>query len=259
MHHGTHQISASVQYPTDSEISYMMQKLIGCVMAELGRIEKQNLSQKVYAEIRFALMNGKYQPGDRLRIAELAESLGTSITPVREAIFRLASEKALSVTAATSIEVPEPDISTVKEIQLMRRLLEGAAAERAAVIATPKEIDALQKTQEHFIKASASNAGTAAKINRDFHFGLMQVAKLPNTYAVVENLWVRMGPLLHTFHREVPKPNIYHAKHPHYKVLEGLRAKNPTATAQAVREDIDWGERVLIEWLSGRSVADLHA
>jgi DNA-binding GntR family transcriptional regulator len=228
-------------------------------MAELGRIEKQNFSQRVYAEIRFALMNGQYQPGDRLKIAELAESLGTSITPVREAIFRLASEKALNVTAATSIEVPELDIASVKEIQLMRELLEGAAAERAAVTATRKEIDALAKIQTQFIKAAPSDAGEAAKINRDFHFGLMQAAHLPNTYAVVENLWVRMGPLLHTFHREVPKAHIYNNNHPHYKVLAGLRAQNPVATANAIREDIRWGERVLIEWLSGRSVADLLA
>src|SRR6218665_3771169 len=97
-------------------------------MAELGRVEKQNLPERVYVEIRNALMNGQYPPGERLRIAVLAEVLGTSITPVREAIFRLASEKALEITAATSIIVPQIELDTVREIQLMRRLLEGAAA-----------------------------------------------------------------------------------------------------------------------------------
>lgn len=228
-------------------------------MAELAKVEKQNLSQRVYVQIRTALMNGQYAPGDRLRIAELATSLGTSITPVREAIFRLASEKALEVTAATSIAVPEMDLGTVHEIQLMRGLLEGAAAAEAAKRITPKEIEQLERLQEQFIKASAANPRDAARRNRDFHFALMAAARLPSLYTVVEALWVRMGPLLNTFHAEVPKRNIFTDTHPHFKVLKGLREKNSKMTAQAIQEDIHWGERVLTEWMSGRAVDKIYA
>lgn len=228
-------------------------------MAELGKVEKQNLSQRVYVEIRNALMNGQYAPGERLRIAELAGTLGTSITPVREAIFRLASENALQVTAATSIVVPELELDTVREIQLMRGLLEGAAAAEAAKKITPKEIEQLERIQEQFIKASATNPRDAARRNRDFHFALMGAARLPSLYTVVEALWVRMGPLLNTFHAEVPKRNIFTDAHPHFKVLQGLRAKNSKMASQAIQEDIHWGERVLTEWMSGRAVDKIYA
>jgi DNA-binding GntR family transcriptional regulator len=228
-------------------------------MAELGRVEKQNLSQRVYVEIRNALMNGQYAPGSRLRIAELSELLGTSITPVREAIFRLASEQALDVTAATSIAVPELDLATVREIQLMRGLLEGAAAAQAARQITRKEIEHLEKIQEQFIKASATNPKDAARRNRDFHFELMAAARLPSLSAVVETMWVRMGPLLNTFHAKVPKRNIFNSNHPHYKVLEGLKAGDPEMASKAIQEDIRWGERVLTEWMNGRSVEEIYA
>lgn len=223
-------------------------------MAGLERVEKRNLSERVYEEIRGALMNGQYVPGDRLRIATLAESLGTSITPVREAIFRLVSEKALEITASTSVMVPQLDPGSLREIQLMRRLLEGSAAARAAELATARDVEALVRVQEKFIRASATNPSEAARRNRDFHFGLMAVAQLPNLFDVVESMWVRMGPLLNTFHTQVPKRNIFNDHHPHFKVLEALRANNAEKAEQAIAEDIDWGERVLIEWMSGRSV-----
>lgn len=228
-------------------------------MAELSRVDNKNLSQRVYVEIRNALMNGQYAPGSRLRIAELSELLGTSITPVREAIFRLASEQALDVTAATSISVPELNLATVSEIQLMRGLLEGAAAAQAARIITPKEIEHLEKIQEQFIKASATNPKDAARRNRDFHFALMAAAKLPSVSAVVETLWVRMGPLLNTFHAKVPNRNIFNSGHPHYKVLEGLKARDPDIASKAIQEDIRWGERVLSAWMNGRSVEEVYA
>ena len=228
-------------------------------MSGLAKVEKQNLSQRVYVEIRKALMNGQYAPGDRLRIAELSELLGTSITPVREAIFRLASEQALDVTAATSIVVPQLDLTTVKEIALMRILLEGAAAGEAAKVANSAQIRQLEKIQDLFIKSSATSPTEAAKHNRDFHFELMSIGNLPNLFGVVETLWVRMGPLLNTFHAQVPKRNIFNKKHPHYKVLEGLKSKDSEVAKTAIQDDIRWGERVLEEWMSGRSVRDIYA
>ncbi len=228
-------------------------------MAELARLEKQNLSQRIYHEIRNALMNGQYAPGSRLRIGELAETLGTSITPVREAIFRLASEQALEVTAATSVAVPELDLATVHEIQLMRVLLEGAAAAAAARRITAREIEQLTRLQEQFIKASATHPRDAARRNRDFHFALLAAGQLPNLSAIVEAMWVRMGPLLNTFHAKVPRRNIFNNKHPHFRVLEGLKAGDPEVASGAIQEDIRWGERVLTEWMSGRSVEEIYA
>lgn len=228
-------------------------------MATYLHVDKDNLSQRVYTEIRSALMNGMYVTGERLRIGVLAEAFGTSNTPVREAIFRLVSEQALEVTAATSISVPKLSVATVSEIQLMRSLLEGVTAGEAARKASKKEIGQLEKIQEQFVKASATSTDDAVKRNREFHFELMAISRLPNVLAVVESLWVRMGPLMNTFHTQVPKQNIYNESHPHYKVIEGLKHRNPDLATSAIREDIQWGERVLTEWMNGRSVENIRA
>lgn len=218
-------------------------------MTALARVEKGNLSSRVYDEIRSALMNGQYVPGDRLRISELAETLGTSPTPVREAIFRLVSEQALQMTAATAITVPELAPDTVSEIQLIRRLLEGASAEIAATRITPQEITKLRQTHDRFIKSVLTSPRDAARQNREFHFGLVAAARLPNLYILLESLWVRMGPLLHVFHTELRGGLIKLDNHPHYRVLKGLEKRDPVVTSEAIREDIQWGETVLLKWM----------
>ena len=53
-------------------------------MPSLKPVKKENLSVRVYNEIRNALINGQYEPGERLIIGELAQEMGVSITPVRE-------------------------------------------------------------------------------------------------------------------------------------------------------------------------------
>ena len=60
------------------------------------------------------LMNGEHPPGERLRIGMLAEQFGVSITPVRESIFRLVSEGALVMRAATDVSVGKADEFTFK-------------------------------------------------------------------------------------------------------------------------------------------------
>ena len=97
-------------------------------MAETGRISRANLSQQIYVSIREDLINGRYEPGRRLRSAELSDELGVSITPVREAIFRLVSGGALVMQASTSVHVRTLKVDELGQIRLMRHLLEGEAA-----------------------------------------------------------------------------------------------------------------------------------
>ena len=215
-------------------------------------IDKGNLSERVYANIRSALMDGEYQPGERLRINALAEQLGVSITPVREAIFRLVSDHVLEMKAATAIHVPELSADELREIQLIRLLLEGEAAGLAAERITAKELAALEDLQAHFQKAVASDPKKAALLNREFHFGLIAAARMPLIFNTVENMWVLMGPLLRTFHMEMPKRDLASGDHKHFDVLQGLRTRDAAMTRQAIQDDIRWS-KVMIDWAEKRA------
>jgi DNA-binding GntR family transcriptional regulator len=217
-------------------------------------IDKGNLSERVYSIIRTALMDGQYQPGDRLRISALAEDFGVSITPVREAIFRLVSDHALDMKAATSIYVPELTVSQLREIQLIRHLLEGEAAGVAAQRISAAEIEHLEGIQDAFQKAVPVDYKQAALLNREFHFGLISAARMPVVSKTLENMWVIMGPLLSRFHAEVPKLELASAKHKHFEVLEGLRTRDSAKAKAALQADIAWGE-LMVDWLEKKAVA----
>ena len=122
-------------------------------------------------------MNGQYEPGERLRIAPLAEQMGVSITPVREAIFRLVSEQGLEMKAATAVHVPVITADHLREIQLIRHHLEGAAAERAATNMSRDDYARLEDLQERFVAAAAASPKKASKLNREFHFAIMEAAR----------------------------------------------------------------------------------
>lgn len=214
----------------------------------IQQVSKDNLSARIYAQMRGALMDGQFEPGERLTISALAEQFGTSITPVREAIFRLVSERALEMRAATAVHVPRLDAARLREVQLIRVELEGAAAERAAQTITAKQLDELTAIHERFLKAAATDPAEASIRNRDFHFALLRVAELPILEGIVENAWVLMGPFLRLFHVHIPKRQLSTKEHRHHDVLEALRQRDAKAARAAIQDDIRWGN-VLIDAL----------
>lgn len=220
----------------------------------LKPLKRGNLSETVYSEIREALMEGRYQPGERLRISQLAEELEVSITPVREAIFRLVSDRALEMKAATAVHVPEMTPDQLKDIQTIRSLLEGEAAAQAAQKATPEQVAKLEKIQKDFQKAVDEGALQSAFQNRRFHFEVISIANAPLLYATVENMWVLMGPLLRIYHEETPKRQSTSEKHDHFEVIEGIRNRDSERAKRALQQDISLGLN-LAKWIEARQAA----
>lgn len=226
-------------------------------MTKLKKVERESLSEQVYRRLRGALIDGDYEPGDRLRIAALAESLGVSGTPVREAIFRLVSEGAVEMSVGAAIRVPLIAPEQLREILFIRRMLEGAAAEQAAQVATAKEIAELRRIHEAFMEIAQTDARRASARNRRFHFALLEMARLPRVTSIVESLWVPMGPLLRVFHADIPK-RIAGPDHAHYRVLEALERRDGPAAKAALIEDINLSE-ALATWLEERAEAEAAA
>ncbi|MFO1320110.1 MAG: GntR family transcriptional regulator [Burkholderiales bacterium] len=227
------------------------------IVSESQKIDRANLSEITYRRIRMALMSGEYPPGERLRIAALAEQFGVSITPVREAIFRLVSEGALAMRAATAISVPVLSAQQLREIQLTRLLLEGAMAERAAVSMTPDDIDALEAMHRAFVRAWGRDPREASQHNREFHFSLAAAGAMPIVYAVIEKMWAMMGPSIHMLHTGLKPRRLSVETHQHWAVLQALRRADAAGAREAIQEDIRLSDAV-IEWTEDRTRSDAH-
>src|SRR5260370_25901006 len=100
------------------------------VSLDLPLPPKGGLTGHVERTLKQALMEGSLKPGERLVARDLAERLGTSQTPVREALLKLVASGALEVTPAQSFQVAAPSVERYREITDIRRVVEALAVER---------------------------------------------------------------------------------------------------------------------------------
>src|SRR5687768_10906333 len=96
-------------------------------LAQLAPVENSNLHQKVYIQLREAIMSGKFRPGESVTLRGLASALGTSVMPARDAVLRLVTERALHSTGR-SVKVPSLTFEQLQDIERFRILLEGEGA-----------------------------------------------------------------------------------------------------------------------------------
>lgn len=208
-------------------------------------LTRENLSTQLYDRLRTDIMNGRYRPGERLTIAGVAQQFGTSSTPAREAIFRLASEKALEFKAATSVQIPELSTDGLREIVKIRIALEGLAAGQAAQRVTSRDIADLEALHAKFIEASSSDPEVASRRNRAFHFKVLKLSDMSYVEAICENMWVLMGPFLRIFHEVVPRRDLTADRHLHHDIIKAMKAGDSEMAAAAMQKDVMWSNSVL--------------
>lgn len=207
-------------------------------------IAKENLGDRAYLALRAALMSGQLKPGEKLRLRPMSKRFGISATPMREAFLRMVSLDALALDARGTAMVPELTLAELMEIRNIRIDLEGRAAAAAATNATTAQIDVLDEMHSRLSRAfEAGDHAQAIDLNTQFHLLLCRAGEMPILLEIVENLWVRCGPLLSHLY---DGGNPFREVHPHLTVIEGLRARDPEATRAAICHDIEHGGQGLL-------------
>ena len=120
-----------------------------------------------YTSILEAIDVGIYRPGDRLVESDLAERLGMSRTPIREALQRLETQSLLT-RDGRSLIVASLDHNQMAELYVVRTELEGLAARLAARHATEEEVQVLRDMVEED-RALLDDPAALARANRRFH------------------------------------------------------------------------------------------
>jgi len=105
-----------------------------------GRHDRRKVTDWVYEEVRQAIIELRLKPGEPLREATMAEQLGVSKTPVREALARLEQEGLVETTSFKGAVVSGYSPDDLTEIYELRELLEGAAARTAAISASEETL-----------------------------------------------------------------------------------------------------------------------
>ncbi|MCK1641320.1 GntR family transcriptional regulator [Bradyrhizobium sp. 157] len=211
--------------------------------ADRLHVGRDNLHARAYLMLRKALMAGRFRPGQRLLLKPLAEELGVSVTPVREALLRLASEHGLVSHQSRTMMVPVLSVARFREIRDIRIELEGRAAQAAANIISSQDVSALEKMHEQLMLARRQrDVQTVLSINEEFHFRIYRSSDLPVVCGLIESLWVQIGPLLtlNDFSESATAKD-----HPHRSILASLAARDGAGARLALANDILWASKYL--------------
>lgn len=208
-------------------------------------VSRDNLSDKIYERLRFGLMTGVYEPGERLNIRQLANTFETSPTPVREAMIQLAREGALELRPGHLLKVPNMTLERYLEVRDVRLPLERLAAELAAQAISASELLDIQYQARRCADAEAGELWKEAlAANQEFHFAIYRAARSPVLLRVLENLWLLTGPFINHLY---PLGSIYRSSRPHERIVQALKNRDSAEAGEAVVQDILQGSAALVE------------
>ncbi len=206
-------------------------------VSPLQPVERETLWDQVFAQLRDALFAGKFEPGSRLVLRDLAELLGTSITPVRDAVARLVANGTLERGPRNTALVPDVGVVDLRHLIIVRTELEGCAAREAAMNADESGIAAQNKRLSQMRKLiSEGRLGAYLDLHRQFHFGIYEMARIPILYDMIEGLWLRCGPAL-----SFVIPDYVHSlkgTDHHLQLIDALRKHDADAAEKAIVADI---------------------
>jgi DNA-binding GntR family transcriptional regulator len=216
---------------------------------KLNKISPENLTTKVYQQIKEAIMAGRFQPGERLPIRQLAEKMGTGITPVREALLRLVSYGALEMKPAHPIAIPVLNKEKYLENRTIRIANEGLAAAEAALKINSRELKRLKKINEEMREmALAGRFEDSIARNYAFHIEVCKAADMPVLLEIIEILWLKIGPSLNILRSRDPETGPRSKSSYHPQILEALEARDAEAARQAMELDLIQGGESLLEY-----------
>ncbi|RWR50480.1 GntR family transcriptional regulator [Sinirhodobacter ferrireducens] len=200
---------------------------------------------RIYRTLRLQIMHGELAPGQALTLRGLAKQFDVSMTPVREALRRLIAEGALMLSSSGRVTTPELSNERIEELAALRALIEPELASRALPRAHLALIDRLGAINTANAEAVAKHDAVGyIRTNLEFHRTLYLRAQAPAMLAVIETVWLQLGPTMRALYGRIQRNEP--PRH-HRLILAALRAGDEPGLRLAVRTDVTQGLRHLAQ------------
>lgn len=209
------------------------------------KLRRATLNDEVYRQLKQAIMSGAIRPGSTMTIRNLADSFGVSLMPVREALRRLVAEHVLVLLPNRSVALPVITPERFREITRIRASLEALAAEEATAHIGAEAVARMVALNAAMEQPRASRSPDYLKHNRDFHFAIYAACGLPTLVAMIESLWLQIGPLL-TLHQQAFAQSEPAVQTHHRALLRAIRRRDGKAAGAAVAADIEDAATIIV-------------
>ncbi|MCE0762010.1 GntR family transcriptional regulator [Pseudonocardia kujensis] len=145
----------------------------------MARAGKEQLRRNVATAIRDQIMARTVHQGDTLRLGQLADQLGVSVTPVREALLLLTHDGWVRHEPNRGFRVAAIRRKDVEDTYLMWSTAEGEIAARAATRATARDVDYLREIDQRIREADPEDGHLATELNSILHHYVSVIADAP--------------------------------------------------------------------------------
>lgn len=190
----------------------------------------QSKTDLVADALREMIESGEFEPGALLRQRDVAEMLGVSATPVREAFRRLEGEGFIAIEPHRASVVIRSADARLYENALIRAALESLGAHLAAQKITAPQLEELRLINARMVDAHQSDSVMA--LNREFHFRMYEITESPVLIAQINLLWRTLGNGPHV-QRDVAESTAQHAA-----ILDALTTGDAHLAAERTRAHI---------------------
>ena len=199
--------------------------------------------EAVYRALRVMIMHGELEPGQSVTIRGLASKFGVSMTPARDAVRRLSAEGALSISSTGRVGTPELSNERIEELASIRALLEPELASRALPRAHLNLLERLSNINSSIDQAIVKDdAVDYIRRNLEFHRTLYLRAQAPAMLALVETVWLQLGPTMRSLYSQLQRRE---ASHNHRLAIAALKVGDEPSLKLAIRADVTQGLRML--------------
>lgn len=193
----------------------------------LEKIRTKSLREQTYEQVKRLILSNRLRPNQEIVMYELANELGVSHTPVREALVRLESEGLVDITHHKVPRVAQIDRQAVRELYEVRMILEGWAASRAAITLSDEQLDGLAELLDGSREAAREGRHNVY-LAADIKFHRILTGSTGNSLFLrvstsITDQSVRIRSLVEAISAE----SIDQIIDEHYAILDALRARNP--------------------------------
>lgn len=195
--------------------------------------------EEVYRRLKEQILFGGIRPGSAVTLRGLADALGVSPMPVREAVRRLIAERALTLQDNRRVLVPPMTRETFDQILFARRALEPELAARALPHFTAQNIAELEAIDEQIDRAMrAGDIEAYMRGNYTFHFAIYRKAGADTLLALVESVWLQFGPFMRMAYGRIGTSVI---EDHHEFAIAAMKARDVAGLREAIDADIGQG------------------
>ena len=211
--------------------------------------ERKSLGQDVFDYLKKAIIDRTIEPGSRLVESKIADMLGISRTPLREALHKLEREDWIEKTGSGGFQVVTLTKADIEQTFGIRSVLEAYAARLAAVNHTSRDLLPLEKKIKEFKSCLElkENNDKLQKINTEFHDLLYALSETPKLIKMINQLRAQISMFRQIILRQ---PGYAHkSNEDHIKMLDAIKNRDGKAVEKLVRAHIIKGKNAVLTQL----------